>query len=223
MASTSPPILPITTSQTATTAAPSSVESQPPIATPAFRAFVNQISETVKNGLSQRRPWTELVDRSAISKPESISDAAARIRKNYSYFKVNYITVATAIVGISLLTHPFSLIFLLCLLASWLFLYLFRPSDQPLVILGRAFTDLETLCCLVLFSVFVVFLTDVGSVLVSSLMVGVALVCAHGAFRAPEDLFLDEQENVATGFLSFLGGGGAASSAAAPAVVSGRV
>ncbi|KAG2289850.1 hypothetical protein Bca52824_049454 [Brassica carinata] len=33
-----------------------------------------------------------------------------------------------------------------------------------------------------LFSIFVVFLTDVGSVLVSAVMVGVALVCAHGRF-----------------------------------------
>ncbi|ESQ52502.1 hypothetical protein EUTSA_v10017219mg [Eutrema salsugineum] len=219
MASTAPPILPISNSQTVPSAAPSSVESQPPIATPAFRAFINQISETVKNGLSQRRPWAELADRSALSKPESISDAAVRIRKNYSYFKVNYLTVATAIVGFSLVTHPFSLVFLLCLLASWLFLYLFRPSDQPIVVLGRTLSDRETLGCLILFSIFVIFLTDVGSVLVSAMMVGVALICAHGAFRAPEDLFLDEQENVATGFLSFLGG---AASSAAPVVVAAR-
>lgn len=219
MASTAPPILPITNSQTVPSAAPSSVESQPPIATPAFRVFINQISETVKNGLSQRRPWVDLADRSAFSKPESISDAAVRIRKNYSYFKVNYLTVATAIVGFSLVTHPFSLVFLLCLLASWLFLYLFRPSDQPIVVFGRTFSDRETLGCLILFSIFVIFLTDVGSVLVSALMVGVALICAHGAFRAPEDLFLDEQEPAATGFLSFLGG---AASSAAPAVVAAR-
>ncbi|CAN7010062.1 unnamed protein product, partial [Brassica rapa subsp. trilocularis] len=53
----------------------------------------------------------ELVDRSAESKPESIADAVVRIRKNYSYSKVNYLAVATAIVG-------FSLVFLLCLLPS---------------------------------------------------------------------------------------------------------
>uniref|UniRef100_M4C778 PRA1 family protein n=1 Tax=Brassica campestris TaxID=3711 RepID=M4C778_BRACM len=221
MASASPPPLPISNPQTVpSAAAPSSLEShQPPIATPAFRAFINRISETVSNGLSQRRPWSELADRSALSKPESISDAALRIRKNYSYFKVNYLAVATAIVGFSLVTHPFSLAFLLCLLASWLFLYLFRPSDQPIVVLGRTFSDRETLGCLILFSIFVVFLTDVGSVLVSAVMVGVALICAHGAFRAPEDLFLDEQEPAATGFLSFLGG---AASSAAPAVIAAR-
>lgn len=65
-----------------------------------------------------------------------------------------------------------------------------------------------------------IFLTDVGSVLVSAMMIGVALICAHGAFRAPEDLFLDEQEPAATGFLSFLGG---AASSAAPAVIAARV
>ncbi|XP_009102407.1 PRA1 family protein B2-like [Brassica rapa] len=58
------------------------------------------------------------------------------------------------IVGFSLVTHPFSLVFLLCLLcllASWLFLYLFRPSVQPIVVLSRAFSDRETLGCLILF------------------------------------------------------------------------
>ncbi|XP_010529079.1 PREDICTED: PRA1 family protein B4 [Tarenaya hassleriana] len=224
MASTAPPVLPISNSQTVPSAAPSSVESQPPIATPAFRAFINHISETVRSGLSQRRPWAELADRSAFSKPESISDAAVRVRKNYSYFKVNYLAVATAIVAFSLVTHPFSLVLLLSLLASWIFLYLFRSSDQPLVIFGRTFSDRETLGLLILFSIFVVFLTDVGSVLVSAVMVGVALICAHGAFRAPEDLFLDEQEPAATGFLSFLGGAASkAAASAAPAVMAARV
>ncbi|CAN7008533.1 unnamed protein product [Brassica oleracea var. botrytis] len=107
MASTSPPILPVT----------SSVESQPPL-----RAFINQISETVTTALSTRRPW---------SKPDSISSAAARIRKNYAYFKVNYLAVATAIVGFYLVTHPFlprlpplspRVLALPCLASLWCFL-----------------------------------------------------------------------------------------------------
>ncbi|KAL9399008.1 hypothetical protein Peur_007969 [Populus x canadensis] len=48
-------------------------------------------------------------------------------------------------------------------------------------------------------------------------MVGFALLYAHGAFRVPDDLFLDDQEPANAGFLSFLGGD--ASSAAAPAGV----
>ncbi|KAJ8898927.1 hypothetical protein K2173_008421 [Erythroxylum novogranatense] len=223
MASPSPPLLPLSnppTISTVTTTTPlpsvASTQSQPPIATPAFRAFINHITETVRNGLSQRRPWSELADRSAFSKPESISEAALRARKNYSYFRVNYLTVIAVILAFSLVSHPFSLLLLVGLLSSWLFLYLFRPADQPLVLFGRTFSDRETLGVLVLLSIVVVFLTSVGSVLISALMVGVAIVCAHGAFRVPEDLFLDEQEPAASGFLSFLGG--AATNAATAAV-----
>lgn len=128
------------------------------------------------------------------------------------------------VLAISLLSHPFSLLVLLSLLASWCFLYLFRPSDQPLVIFGRNFSDRETLAILVVSTIVVVFLTSVGSLLVSGLLVGLTIVCAHGAFRIPEDLFLDDQEPVNAGLLSFLGG--AASSAAvasAGSAISARV
>ena len=40
-------------------------------------------------------------------------------------------------------------------------------------------------------------------------------MCAHGAFRAPEDLFLDEQGEQNSSFLSFISG--AANNAAASA------
>ncbi|OAY33104.1 PRA1 family protein B4 [Manihot esculenta] len=223
MASPSPPVLPISNSQPSNAASAASAQSQPPIATPAFRAFINQISDSVRHGISQRRPWAELADRSAFSKPESLSEAALRVRKNYSYFRVNYLAVIALILAFSLLSHPLSLLLLLGLLAAWLFLYLFRPSDPPLVLFGRTFTDRETLGLLIVVSVVVVFLTSVGSVLISALMVGLAIVFAHGSFRVPEDLFLDEQEPVATGFLSFLGGAASNAAAAAAPVVAARV
>ncbi|XP_043702945.1 PRA1 family protein B3-like [Telopea speciosissima] len=214
----SPPTLPISSPQ-ANTISSGGAQSQPPIATPAFRAFINRLSETVRQGISQRRPWSELLDRSSLSRPDSLTEAASRVRKNFSYFKVNYLTLLAAVLALSLLSNPVSLIVLLCLLASWVFLYLFRPADSPLVILGRTFTDRETLGLLVVLTVVVVFLTSVGSVLISALMVGFAIVCAHGAFRVPDDLFLDEQEPANVGLLSFLGG---AASSAAP-VVAARV
>ncbi|XP_045832149.1 PRA1 family protein B4-like [Trifolium pratense] len=222
MASTAPPVLPVANipppppSSTAT-----ATGSDAPANSPAVRVLINNLSESLRNGLAQRRPWTELVDRSAFSKPESFSEATIRVRKNYSYFRVNYYAIVAGILAVSLLTNPFSLILLVGLLASWTFLYLFRPSDRPLVIFGRTFTDFETLGILSGLTLFVVFLTSVGSVLVSALMLGVAAVCIHGAFRAPEDLFLDEQENSqVTGFLSFLR---APAAAAAVPSVTGRV
>ncbi|KAH7866200.1 hypothetical protein Vadar_016981 [Vaccinium darrowii] len=221
MASSSPALLPLTAPQTTTVTA--TTQSQPPIATPAFRAFISHITDTVRNGLSHRRPWSELVDRSAFSKPESLSESALRIRKNYSYFRVNYLSCLAAVLAVSLLTNPFALLLLLSLLAAWLFLYLFRPSDPPLVILGRTFSERETLGMLIVSSVVVIFLTSVGSVLISALMVGIGIVCAHGAFRVPEDLFLDEQEPAATGFLSFLTASAANTAASAATAVAARV
>ncbi|RYR00038.1 hypothetical protein Ahy_B07g088087 isoform B [Arachis hypogaea] len=191
-----PPTLPQSTNTAAAGAA-----SQPPIATPAFRSFISRLSSSLRQGFSQRRPWTELADRSSFSKPESLTEAYSRIRKNFNYFRVNYVTLIVFALAVSLITHPFSLLVLLGLLASWCFLYLFRPADQPVILYGRTFN---------------VFLTSVGSLLISASMVGLAIVCAHGAFRMPEDLFLDEQEPGSTGLLSFLGG--AATSAAAPVV-----
>ncbi|KAK7852275.1 pra1 family protein b4 [Quercus suber] len=52
--------------------------------------------------------------------------------------------------------------------------------------------------------------------LISVLMLCFAIVCAHGAFRVQEDLFLDDQEPANSGFLSVLGC--AASSSAAASV-----
>ncbi|EXB46342.1 hypothetical protein L484_009490 [Morus notabilis] len=224
----SPPVLPISNSQPPVPVAATgagSAQSQAPIQTPASRAFIGHISDSLRHGLSQRRPWSELFDRSAFAKPESFSDATLRVRKNYSYFRVNYMAIVAAILAVSLLTNPISLLVLLGLLSAWLFLYLFRPSDQPLVIFGRTFSDTQTLWGLIGLSIFVVFLTSVGSVIISALMLGFAAVFAHGAFRVPEDLFLDEQENSAsTGFLSFLSGAASnAAAAAAPAVVAARV
>ncbi|XP_020239148.1 PRA1 family protein B4 [Cajanus cajan] len=220
MASTAPPILPISNAQPAGAASATAVAGgEAPANNPAFRAFINNLSVSLRNGLDQRRPWSELTDRSAFSKPESFSEATLRVRKNFSYFRVNYYAVVSLILAVSLLTNPFSLILLIGLLASWTFLYLFRPADQPLVILGRTFSDFETLALLSAFTVFTIFLTSVGSVLVSALMLGVAVVCLHGAFRVPEDLFLDDQENSqATGFLSFLRGPAVAAAAAVPSV-----
>lgn len=152
-----------------------------------------------------------------MARPLSLTEAYSRIRKNFTYFRVNYVTLLTLVLALSLLTHPFSLLVLLSLLGAWAFLYLFRTSDQPLVILGRTFSDTETLAGLVLLTVIVVFVSSVGSLLISALLIGLAIVCAHGSFRVPEDLFLDDQEPANAGFLSFLGG---AASAAAPSVVS---
>lgn len=208
-AKSSPAVLPISNPQSAPTSAADNQQLSSSTPSP-VRAFFSGISDTVRTGLANRRPWQELADRSAFSKPESLSEATLRLRKNYTYFRINYLVAITAVLAVSLLTNPFSLILLAALLAAWLFLYIFRQSsDPPLTVFGRQFSDRETLLFLIVSTIVIIFLTSVGSVLVSALMVGVGIVCLHGAFRTPEDLFLDEQEpqGGVPGFLSFFTAG----------------
>ena len=77
-----------------------------------------------------------------------------------------------------------------------------RLYNQPLVILSCTFSDCEIGLSLLI--VVVIFLTTIRSFLISVLMLGFAIVCAHGAFRVQEDLFLDDQEPANSRFLSFL-------------------
>ncbi|EAY76346.1 hypothetical protein OsI_04281 [Oryza sativa Indica Group] len=214
-APTPQPLLPVTNPAAAGGSAPSSGSAltDAPLATPAFRLFVSRFSDTARRSLADRRPWTELVDRSAISKPDSLSEATSRLRRNLAYFRVNYAALVAFSLAASLLAHPFSLLVLLAILGGWCFLYVFRASDQPVVLFGRTFTDRETLLGLVVASVLAFFMTSVASLIISGLLVGGAIVAVHGAFRVPEDLFLDDPSvgsngNTTSRLLSFLGAPG---------------
>jgi len=185
-------------------AVPVATTTPPATTTPtAAGVFFSGILESTKNSLSQRRPWPELVDRNNLAKPASFGEAVARIRKNWAYFRVNYLLLLSGVLAFSLLSNPLSFFLLVGLLGGWIFLYLLRR--EPLVLLSRTYSDREVLGILTVLTIVVVFMTSVGSVLVSALMIGLAMVCAHGAFRVPEDLFLDEEEP-APAFISFLGG-----------------
>ncbi|XVF20383.1 hypothetical protein REPUB_Repub11eG0193800 [Reevesia pubescens] len=209
--SSSTPMLPVSTSDP-------NAEFKPSITTPNLRSILTRISASVRQALSLCRPWTELIDRTAFAKPASFSDATSRVRNNFSYFRANYLTILAGVLAFSLISHPFSLIIMLSLISSWLFLYALRPSDQPVVIWGRTYSDIETLAILVVLTVVVIFLTSVGSLLISGIMMGLGIV---GAFRMPEDLFLDEQEALGSGLFSFVSGAASsAAAAAAPAIVS---
>ncbi|KAK3260929.1 hypothetical protein CYMTET_30139 [Cymbomonas tetramitiformis] len=161
-----------------------------------------KLNETARYVFAQRRPWSELADRSAYGKPANFSEATGRVRKNINYFKVNYILFLCGTLILFLVTHPISMFLLLGLGASWVYLFVVR--SETLVISGRTISDREQLWGMSAATVLLIFfLSSAGSVIFMGLGVGITGIVLHGAFRVPDDLFLDDNEGTG-GFFSFM-------------------
>lgn len=79
-----------------------------------------------------------------------------------------------------------------------------------MIVFGHTLSNSEMLAILVGATVVVMFFTSVASLLISATLVSGAIVCVHGAFRDPVDLFSDEQERVSSaGFFSIANGASA--------------
>ncbi|KAH7443947.1 hypothetical protein KP509_02G057500 [Ceratopteris richardii] len=170
--------------------------------TPAARAFLARLSEGAKHAFSTRRPWMELADISAFARPESSSEVANRIRKNWSFFRVNYALILSAIVVITFLSNPTSLFFLCFVLAAWIYMYLVRTSS--FVAFGRTLSERELLILMSVCSIIFIFLTNVGSLLISAVLIGCVVISVHAASRVPDELFTDEDGGAGHGFMSFI-------------------
>jgi len=173
----------------------------------AILAVGSNLKNAAVNVLKERKPWTEMVDRSSFARPANLAEATGRLRKNANYFKVNYLVVIVTITAITMAMNPTSLIVLGVLALAWL--YLFVIKQTPLVIGGRTFNDYEKFIGMgVVSGVIVFFLTSVGTVLFTALGISFAAIAIHGAFRQPDDLFTDEPEGQQGGIFGLLGGQG---------------
>eukprot|EP00898_Chlorokybus_atmophyticus_P003078 jgi/Chlat1/3771/Chrsp259S03913 len=174
-------------------------------ASSAWSGVLGRVSDASKLILSQRRPWTEMVDRTSFSRAGNLAEATSRVKRNVAYFRVNYSIFLIATVMLVMVMNPTSLLIAAFLLAAWGYLFVVR--QDPLVIGGRTFSEREKLLGMAgITAVVVFFLTSLGSVLFMAVGLGVAGIVLHGAFRVPDDLFLDEAPNTTGGgFLSFLG------------------
>ncbi|XP_028790335.1 PRA1 family protein F2-like [Neltuma alba] len=149
------------------------------------------------------RPWSQLLGFSAFSRPRTKTDAMLRVRRNFSYFKYNYVLVSLVIIFIILFWHPIAMIVYMIVFIAWYSLYFGR--DSPPVLFDQTLDDGTVLCGLGLITVLVLVLAGVWLNLFVSSIVAIVLVGLHAVFRVTDDLFLDEETAAECGLLSVVG------------------
>jgi len=163
---------------------------------------LTKLKESALHIVSQRKPMSEILDRTAYQRPANFSEATSRMQKNLNYFKINYILFTMSILSLFILYHPMSLIVLSAIGAAWTYVYMIRT--EPLKIGDRPVSDREKMLGMSGLSVLsIFFLSNAGSVIFSGMGVALLAVGAHSAVRVPDDLFIDDNDNT-NGFFSFL-------------------
>ncbi|MQL73979.1 hypothetical protein Taro_006332 [Colocasia esculenta] len=169
--------------------------------------FISRAKERGREALGTRRPWKEMVHLHAFGVPHSLGDAYLRIRTNAAYFTMNYSIIVLFVLFVSLLWHPISLIVLIVMMAAWVFLYFLR--DEPLVLFHRTISDRVVLIALSVVTIILLLLTNATLNIIVSVLIGLAVVLIHAAFRRTEDLFLDEEAGRSGGWYSVISETGA--------------
>ncbi|XP_059654519.1 uncharacterized protein LOC132301267 [Cornus florida] len=175
---------PSTYGRVPTTSSTTTTTKQQPLST-----FITPAKSHTQTLIATRRPWRELFDLHSFSRPHTYAEAMSRIRRSLNYFRVNYAMAILLILFLSLVYHPFSIIFFLIVFFAWFFLYFFR--NDPIVLFNKRFDDRVVLAGLSLITVIALVVTHVGLNVLVSLVIGVVVVGLHAAFRVTEDQFLD--------------------------------
>lgn len=174
-----------------------------PTYVPATTGFLTRARDTTQSVFSTRRPWRQLLDIHAITRPCSVGDATVRLKRNLSYFRVNYAMIILFILFVSLLWHPVSMIVFIVVFIAWFFLYFFR--DGPLVVFHRTVDDRVVLGILGIVTIVSLVLTHVWLNVLVSLLIGFFIIGLHAAFRGTEDLYYDEGDVADNGLFSVVG------------------
>ncbi|KAM6545600.1 hypothetical protein CsatB_026336 [Cannabis sativa] len=155
--------------------------------------LTSQLREAGQSAMATRRPWGEFFDPTALSFPSSVSDATTRLAQNLTHFRFNYAMAVLAVLFLSLIFHPFSLVIFLIVFVAWIFLYFSR--DVPLTVAGVTVDDGIVVAVLGVVSLVALFMTHVWLNFFVSIAIGAGLASLHALLRSTDDLVMDDQQS----------------------------
>ncbi|KAL6864903.1 hypothetical protein ACP4OV_016054 [Aristida adscensionis] len=152
--------------------------------------FISRAKARGASALATRRPWRELADPRALAVPRGLAAAYRRARANAAHFAANYALLVLAVVFLSLLWHPISLLVFLACMVAWLVLFFLR--DEPLAVRGRVVGEGVVIALLSTLTLVLLLLTGATANIVVSLLVGLLLVLVHAVLHRAADTIDDE-------------------------------
>uniref|UniRef100_A0A7S0SDP1 PRA1 family protein n=1 Tax=Mantoniella antarctica TaxID=81844 RepID=A0A7S0SDP1_9CHLO len=162
-----------------------------------------QVVASLRALFDRSAPWLTLVDVRKLACPESMGGALHNLRRNANDFGYNYSLLLITVSVACVVTKPFSLITIACLLMLWA--YVFYVHAAEVTYKGFTFTLRLQGVILTLFSGFVLFAaTNVSQLLMGGVTMGCFLCAGHAMVRTPEALPEDGEKGLMGGFTDFV-------------------
>ncbi|XAR56854.1 hypothetical protein NMG60_11037475 [Bertholletia excelsa] len=160
---------------------------------------ISRSVQNLSNFVSRHRPWQELIAAGSFDRPDSLSGAGVRLRRNVKYFGINYAIIVSICAAFALVGAPIALIIYALVFALWLVLLFSR--EDPMVAWGHHVDDRLVIASLVVVSVAAVWFTGMVNSLLIGIALGLLISAVHGVLRNPEGLFLDEDDAATNGLI----------------------
>ncbi|KAM7251045.1 hypothetical protein ACFE04_022928 [Oxalis oulophora] len=165
-----------------------------------FTAVISRSIENLTTTVSLHRPWPEFIQSESFTRPDSLPSALTRVKRNLLYFTINYSLIIAACGLLSIIGSPLPLILFAAIVFLWVVLHFFR--EDPVVLREYQVNDKVVLLGLVVVSVMWVLFSGVFWSWVLGIVTGGLIILAHGVFRNPDGLFVDEEEAVHSGLMA---------------------
>ncbi|KAK9058998.1 hypothetical protein SSX86_021617 [Deinandra increscens subsp. villosa] len=134
------------------------------------------------------RPWFEdFLSLSSFSLPLSFPELSLRFNANIYTFRGNYAIISLIVFILTLIFRPIAAIVFLLLIVAWIYFFVARDTDVPLMVFDFEIGDRLVLISLSVITIVAVAVASVWWNLFVSILISALLVSLHAILMTPED------------------------------------